>query len=457
MSKELIIKIPGSFLQEREYISKVIFGEFLGIDFLVEINSENIAEYQLTFLQKKIILKDHFFANIPESKTYLNKRYIPKYVCKASNQFMVEEEIPVIYGDGHIEVTENSIDCGIDIFASCFFMLSRWEEKVIDSRDDHCRFSRDSSLAYKHDFLMRPIVNEYIEMLWNMLLHLGFQGKRRRNKFHVLTTHDVDEPYQYYFKNPWGAIRTAGSFLLRDKALLKSLKVPFNYSKSKFNPDKYDKFNTFDIIMRLNEKKNRTCIFFFIAKLSNERINGDYDIQHPRMLRLLNEIDARGHDIGLHGSYYSYNDPDILSREWHNLLRACEKAGVKRLPVSNRQHYLRWETSKTARILSELGLRYDYTLAFSDNIGFRAGTCFEFSLFDIETREQLAIKERPLVLMECSLFDSRYMNKSITESLELGLKLRAVIEKYNGTFNILWHNNRLLDKDEVDIYMELTE
>ena len=89
------------------------------------------------------------------------------------NKFIPEEDIPVIYGNAKLNI-ENSklITCGIDIFASSFFMLTRWEEYVNKSRDLHNRFPGNESLALKFNFLNRPIVNEYVVMLKNMMFTL---------------------------------------------------------------------------------------------------------------------------------------------------------------------------------------------------------------------------------------------------------------------------------------------
>ncbi len=85
----------------------------------------------------------------------------------SKNDFIVEKDIPIIYGTDKLEITEqnqNIITCGIDIFASSFFMLTRWEEYVNKNRDRHNRFPAIESLAFKNDFLSRPVVNEYVEM-----------------------------------------------------------------------------------------------------------------------------------------------------------------------------------------------------------------------------------------------------------------------------------------------------
>lgn len=67
--------------------------------------------------------------------------------------------ITIIYGEDKLIIDRNSktIVCGIDIFASSFFMLTRWEEYVNKKRDNHNRFPASESLAYKFGFLNRPI------------------------------------------------------------------------------------------------------------------------------------------------------------------------------------------------------------------------------------------------------------------------------------------------------------
>ena len=66
--------------------------------------------------------------------------------------------------------------CAVDIVATLFFMLTRWEEAIDDPPlDQHGRWPATASLAYRQSFLDRPIVNEYVEAVWSMLAHLGLE------------------------------------------------------------------------------------------------------------------------------------------------------------------------------------------------------------------------------------------------------------------------------------------
>jgi hypothetical protein len=47
-------------------------------------------------------------------------------------------------------------------------------------------------LAYKENFLHRPIVNEYINILAQSLKELGIYVEPEKNKFRINMTHDID-------------------------------------------------------------------------------------------------------------------------------------------------------------------------------------------------------------------------------------------------------------------------
>jgi hypothetical protein len=50
------------------------------------------------------------------------------------------------------------------------------------------------------------------------------------------------------------------------------------------------------------------------------------------------------------------------------------------------------------------GLAHDSTLGFADQSGFRAGTGREYPTYDLIERRPLGLRERPLVVMDATLF-----------------------------------------------------
>ena len=107
-----------------------------------------------------------------------------------------------------------------------------------------------------------------------------------------------------------------------------------------------------------------------------------------------------------------------------------------------RQHYLRWKNPDTWQYWQDVGLSYDSTLAYAQEIGFRSGCCYEHSVFNLSTRQSLKLRERPLVAMDATLLT--YMEYSL-EKAEHSLKdLIQVCRRYNGDFTLLWHPNWLV-------------
>ena len=93
-----------------------------------------------------------------------------------------------------------------------------------------------------------------------------------------------------------------------------------------------------------------------------------YDVEHPSVRSVIEELADGGWEIGLQGSYDSYADCDRL---------AHEKSTLERLvgaPVrGGRQHFLNLSRPATWRHHREIGLGYDTSLGSGETIGFQHG------------------------------------------------------------------------------------
>jgi len=257
------IKIPNNNIAERKYIINILLCEFLGLKYNIEI--KNIQDYEIILKnENKLIIKDSFFNKFQKDLEYLDEKNIPQKVEFGKNEFIVENDILIIFGKNKCEIKKNEIVCEIDIFASSFFMLSRWEEYVNKTRDNHNRFPAYASLAYKNNFLDRPVVNEYLEMLCNMLKFLGFKQKRKERKFKFVLTHDVDVAYK--FKSKFLMFKELLGDLLKRKSInifLSNVKLQINYFKNKKDP-----YDTYDYLMDISEKVGVKSYFFLHSSSS---------------------------------------------------------------------------------------------------------------------------------------------------------------------------------------------
>jgi hypothetical protein len=107
----------------------------------------------------------------------------------------------------------------------------------------------------------------------------------------------------------------------------------------------------------------------------------------------------------------------------------------------------------TWRYWADNGLKYDSTLGFADHAGFRCGTCYEYPVYDLENRRVLPLRERPLIAMDASVIDERYMGLGPTEAaVDYLLELKRHCQRFDGDYVLLWHNQRFTDPREREIY-----
>ena len=435
---KMLIKIPHSFNKEKIYLIDTVFKEFLGLEFKIDINSK--PEYEILLPNKNlIIIEDHFFSAFNDGLDYLKRENIPEKISYSQNPFTKEKNIPVIFGLPEVIVHDSIqkiIQCKIDIFGAIFFMLTRWEEYVITDKDEYGRFPEKLSLSIRNGINRRPVVNEYVEMLWNMFRFLGFSGERKKVGFEAVITHDVDQVSRY--KNILKLFRIlAGDILLRKKPGLIpiSIKDYFNI-KSGIKKDSYD---TFDFLMDQSEKIKVKSHFYFLSQKNKTKTNSlssnfdfRYDICDPKVISIIQNIQKRGHFIGIHGSYNSYNNPDLFSDELNQLKKIAGKI------TECRQHYLRFSPPVTWEIENRNNIKQDSTLGFNYEIGFRCGTCYSFPVFDFLKRESLELVELPLTVMEGAVIQIAENQEDFYLRI---CSLIDVVKKYEGKFVLLWHTN----------------
>ena len=460
----LKIKIPSFCVSEIEYACSVVFTEWLGIDY--EIMSAEQNTILISSGNNTLQLNADFF--VKASNNWLTSESMPDLPLKNYNLdelktvlhheiHICESELPVLYGMPEITIAENSIDCDIDIFGSVFFMISRYEEIVIKERDNHSRFSAKSSIAYKESFLFRPIVNEYVELLFALLHYLFPQLERKKMQFRIYPTHDVDVPFRYLNISVSSLIKHMGGDVLKRKSVSLAFDTLSRWTKVKNGKVEDDPYYSFDFIMSESEKRDLKSAFYFLPSSSPE-MTIQYPVTLPHMQTLLQTIDKRGHEIGIHGFYGTYLNSKAFTDDVQLLRDTLEVLGIGQEIKGGRQHYLQWQNSETFVIWGNAGMKYDSTLSFADMPGFRCGTCYEYSVYDCITRRKLKLKERPLIAMECSIIAERYMNLGLTDdALQVFKNLKVKCKYYNGNFVLLFHNTEFLTEAQKQFYIEVLD
>ena len=241
----------------------------------------------------------------------------------------------------------------------------------------------------------------------------------------VALTHDVDrivKTYQY-FTHFFKAIKN------------KNFKEAVYHINSINKRDEV--YWNFDEIIDIENKYGVKSTFFFLIEsipfkfydISNWKLSlGRYDINDPRILAIMRYLDENGWEIGLHGSYFSYKDINLLINE----KMAIEKQ-LGHSVMGIRQHYLNLN-EKTWSLQKEAGFCYDTSWGFANAIGFKEDKSKPFHPF----ADNFTVF--PLAIM-----DLCYIKITNRKTI-----LNDIIKKCNEKETILvidWHSNNFHEKE----------
>jgi hypothetical protein len=426
----LLVETPAGYEPERRYILGVVLGDWLGLDWEHRIVDRRDIRIGLAGEPggRCVLLPDVLFATRPED--WLTEGSLPSA--------RIADGLLVLYGSA-AEPDPTRLE--IDVFGSAFFMLTRYEELVIADRDRHGRFPASASAITRAGFLGTPIIDAYVELLWDALVRSWPRLRRRPRAFAVILTHDVDDPLATLDHGPGEVVRQFAGDVVRRRAPGLALRR----ARSLLGDRSFDPHNTFDFLMDVSERHGLRSAFNFLAHRHQHPHDGAYLFEHPWVRSLIGHIGRRGHELGLHPSSSTYRDAALTSEEFARLLGVAEAEGVRQEEWGGRQHFLRWANPETWRNWEAAGLSYDSTLGYAEVVGFRTGTCHPYRVFDLQERRPLRLRELPFQVMDGTLLS--LMALPPDAALAAVMDIAAECRRYRGCVGILWHNNTLLRTD----------
>src|SRR5664279_2811110 len=282
-------------------------------------------------------------------------------------------------------------------------LFTRKEEYSAKNLDEHGRVlyaQNDLKKAFE------PDVSRY-------LVEHGMETEFPESKtFAVCLTHDIDDIYP-----------PLSHILLSSVHYLKNLDFQGSAAQFlwKFKKKEESPYFNLSKIMDLEASFGAKSSFYFIAAEADP-IRFRYDIED--IGHHLGEISDRGWEVGLHGGYYSFDNPEAIKREKKRLEDALGNT-VRGF----RNHYLRFKTPDSWEFLEDAGFSYDSTFGYSNSVGFRNGMCHPFRPYNLKEGRKINILEIPLVIMDDALFAT---SKSFEEAWEYTKKLIDITAKLNG-------------------------
>lgn len=257
----------------------------------------------------------------------------------------------------------------------------------------------------------------------------------REKQFALCLTHDVDRPYKT-IQAPYRAFRE------RD----------LSHCNHFFTDER--PYWQFDTIQAIEDEFGVRSSFYFLneRRLVRDlpkrawltprnwiRYTGHYAIDDPAIVRVIQELHNGGWEIGLHGSFSSYDDRARLEYE-----KAALESVLGTSITGGRQHFLNRSIPATWRHHRAIGLSYDSSLGSSSSAGFLHG-------YDVRRPFDDDFLVFPLTAMEVALHTA-------DNSLEVAkTRVDQLIEeaaRNQAVMTVLWHI-RLFNTDEFPGYAEL--
>ncbi len=325
-----------------------------------------------------------------------------------------------------------------DVFSASFYLLSRYEEYLPYVKDEYGRFQAKFSVAYQQGFLNKPIVDVWIRKLALIISENYNEFKIPDPVYKFIPTIDINAAYAYKAK---GFVRSAAGFMmslidLNWKGFKKRSRVLLGMEK--------DPYNTYEQQLEIHNKYRLETIYFILfARYGTNDKNISFN---NRRFQVLIKSLADYCDVGLHVSFSSISNPDLLSVEFSNLSEV-----LKREINKSRQHFLVLNIPSTYRNLLNLDIVEDYSMGYATTPGFRAGTSRPFNFYDLDVDAQTHLKLHPFVFM-----DTAFKHGSGMEEYRYIVKQ---VKKSGGNMVLLWNNEsfseKILGQNGIKTYEEL--
>ncbi|HIB37016.1 carbohydrate esterase [Mesonia sp.] len=319
--------------------------------------------------------------------------------------------------------TSKESDLPFDIFAASFYMLSRYEEYLPHVKDEHGRYPSSESLAYRKKFLDQPVVDiwalKFKQILVNRFDYLEFPERHYSTK-NILA---VAEAYKYKKK---GIVRSIGAsirdlFSLNMNMFLERIEVLL-YLKN-------DPYDIYDELIHFSKQEDLEWYFMF--QLSNYSINSknvSYNkIKYHALIKSMGDYGK----IGLLPGFEALSKFKTLKLEknrWESIVNRPLKICLS--------HFFDINLPELYNNFDKLEIKEDFSMAFVDVPGFRAGTCSSFLFYDINFERISPLVIHPPALNSCA-FDN-YSFFEIKKRLET---IQQNVKEVGGTLSVVYRNS----------------
>lgn len=374
-----------------EYVCHVIFKRILGLDFFITDDDEVYRKHQEFRL-----------------------RY------EAKSPILFEDDI-------HPQDEKLLLE---DKPALAFYLLSNYEEYLPDCpRDEHNRIAHGQSFVVRHQMDQKPVVHLIAAHYKAMLSKQLPDYKWIERTYRFIPTFDIDIAYAYKGKNLLHFMGALGQALMKGEFLRAG-----NILQARFNNAFSDPYDTYLLPKKLCKKNGLKPIYFILTSKRSQH-NRNITPSTRDFQNLVHQLQAYA-TIGIHPSYQKKHQENI--KKEIDILRSI----IRQTVSCSRQHFLRYDLPDTFLQLIKADITDDYTMGFTDRIGFRNGMALPFPFFNLSTNLATQLTLHPLHMMDCALL-SKNLNE--TEYLAQVKSLVSAVKEVNGELVANWHNTLMME------------
>ena len=407
------------------YTAKQIFERILGVEISFTTKVEDFIKHngpKMTYSKQP--LQNEFFIR---SNDLLFEQGINDLEIKVSDW----DGVPCFFASGEKSTVP------YDVFSASFFLLSRYEEYLPHVKDSVGRFPVKESLAYQHKFLELPVVDLWAYKLLDALKERFPNLEYKEKSYGFTSIINVTTSHAYKMR---GLARTLGGLFLD----LGNFKFRFVWERIAvllgLRKDPYDNF--YELVEIHKKFPIKTMFFFQFAKHSAHDKN--VSPNHNKFRYLIKSI-ADYSIVSLSTSFLSSTNKDVLKEEKKQLANLIHR------PINySRLRYNRVNVPAAYRNLVETEFTDDFSMGYTHEIGFRAGTCTPFHFYDINMEVRQPLKVHPFALHDYALVNYKKKDE-VYEKMD---RVYRMVKQVKGDFVMVFSNELLGSKHRLD-WMEL--
>ena len=375
---------------------------------------ETYTDYQVVFTDVLETFIAHNGPKLSYTKQALGNEFFVQSHGILFDQGLKDYELQLEMWEGtpvFFPCSENSA-VPFDVFAATFYMLSRYEEYMPHIKDSMGRFATQNTLLFQSNALDKPVVDIWAKHFLTRFSDFFPEIVSKQHKVRLQTILEVPECFAYKSKS---LLRTLVEsvldiFSFKLGSVLDRFRVRFGFREDPFNIYQ-------DWIGWHNELGLPTQVLFLFSRPgARDRNISIFKRGFQAKIKQVSDYVP----VSLLASFQSVETVGLLEAERKRLGHLIHRP--LRLV---RQHQIGLRLPDTYKNFTSCGFEKDYSLQFTDCVGYRAGTGFPFYFYDISIEQRIALQIHPVAVSETVLRQQGSPRKA--RRLLEGLKQFAVL------------------------------